>query len=80
MIVIGYKYTTEQDAIGARELIDAYYGIPVTPYDVTQNWIDYQTANLDNPIFWYIVYDDSLEVVLGLPEEFTVTINPFPPM
>jgi hypothetical protein len=80
MEVTGYKYTTEQDAINSREEVDTYYGIPVTPYDVTKNWVDYQIANLDNPIFYYIVYNESLEVVLGVPEEFTVTTNPFPPM
>ena len=51
MEVTGYKYTNEQEAIDAREQCDAYYGIPVTPDDVTQNWVDYNTANLDNPIF-----------------------------
>jgi hypothetical protein len=69
----GYKYTTEQEAIDSRELVDAYYGIPVSPDDVTQNWVDYQTANLDNPIFWYIIFDESLEVVLGTPIEITLT-------
>jgi hypothetical protein len=78
MFINGYKYTNEQDAIDARELVDAYYGIPVLPEDVTQNWVDYQTANLDTPIFYYITFDDSLEVVLGEPITFEVTIpNPF---
>ena len=78
MEVIGYKYTNEQDAIDAREQCDAYYGIPVTPEDITQNWVDYQTANLDNPIFWYITFDDSLRIVLGEPITFEVTVpNPF---
>jgi hypothetical protein len=52
MKVLGYKYTTEQEAINAREACDTYYGIPVAPDDVTQNWVEYQTANLDNPIFY----------------------------
>ena len=78
MEVIGYKYTNEQDAINAREQIDAYYGIPVSPNDVTQNWVEYQTADLDNPIFWYFGFHESLEVVLGEPETFDVTVpNPF---
>jgi hypothetical protein len=78
MIITGYKYTNEQDATDARELCDDYYGIPVSPDDVTQNWTEYQTANLDNPIFWYITFDESLRVVLGEPETFEVTIpNPF---
>jgi hypothetical protein len=78
MEVTGYKYTNEQDAINAREQIDTYYGIPVSPDDVTQNWVDYQTANLDTPMFWYIVYDESLIIVLGKPETFEVTTPPLP--
>ena len=77
MKVIGYKYTNEQDAIDARELCDTYYGIPVSPDDVTQNWTEYETANLDNPIFWYITFDESLKVILGEPQTFDVTVpNP----
>jgi hypothetical protein len=76
MEVLGYKYTNEQDAINARELVDTYYGIPVSPDDVTQNWVDYQIATLDNPIFWYIIFDESLEVVLGEPITFEVTTPP----
>jgi hypothetical protein len=78
MEVIGYKYTTEQDAINAREMCDAYYGIPVSPDDVTQNWCEYQVANLDTPIFWYIKFDESLKVVLGEPITFEVTTPPLP--
>ncbi len=78
MEVTGYKYTNEQDAINAREQVDAYYGIPVSPDDVTQNWVDYNTANLDNPIFYYNTFDESLRVVLGEPSTFEVTVpNPF---
>lgn len=78
MEITGYKYTIEQDAIDARELVDAYYGIPVSPKDVTQNWCDYETANLNNPIFYYIRFDESLQVVLGEPTIFEVTVpNPF---
>jgi hypothetical protein len=78
MEVNGYKYTTEQEAIDARELCDSYYGIPVLPNDVTQNWVEYNTANLDEPIFYYIKFDESLRIVLGEPINFEVTIiNPF---
>ena len=80
MKVTGYKYNTEQDAINAREACDTYYGIPVSPNDVTQNWVDYQEANLNTPIFWYIKYDDSLNVVLGAPIDFDVETPPFPSM
>jgi hypothetical protein len=78
MEIEGYKYTTEQEAINARKQCADYYGLPVAPEDVTQNWVDYQTATLDNPIFWYIIFDESLRVVLGEPITFEVTVpNPF---
>jgi hypothetical protein len=75
----GYKYNTEQEAINARELCDAYYGIPVTPDDTTQNWVNYQFAELNTPQFWYIVFDESLLVVLGTPSTFEIVTQPFPP-
>jgi hypothetical protein len=78
MEITGYKYTNEQDAIDAREQVDTYYGIPVSPDDVTQNWVDYNTANLDTPVFWYIKFDESLTPILGQPTTFDVTVpNPF---
>jgi hypothetical protein len=80
MEVNGYKYNTEQEAIDAREACDTYYGIPVSPDDVTQNWVEYQTASLDTPIFYYITFDESLKVVLGNPTDFEVTTPPFPPI
>jgi hypothetical protein len=80
MEINGYKYNTEQEAINAREACDTYYGIPVAPDDVTQNWVEYQAASLDNPIFYYITFDESLKVVLGNPTDFEVTTPPFPPI
>jgi hypothetical protein len=74
----GYQYNTEQEAINAREACDAYYGIPVAPDDVTQNWVDYQFASLNNPQFWYIVFDESLTPILGTPTQFEVVTPPFP--
>jgi hypothetical protein len=68
----GYKYTTETEATAGRESVDAYYGIPVSPDDVTQNWIDYQFAELNEPQFWYIIFDESLKAILGEPQEFEV--------
>lgn len=76
----GYQYNSEQDAINAREACDAYYGIPVSPDDVTQNWVEYQFAELNTPQFWYIVFDDTLLPVLGQPTQFDVVYPPFPPV
>lgn len=72
MLINGYKYTTEQDATNARETCDSYYGIPVSPDSITQNWVEYQFAELNEPQFWYIVYNYTLEPVLGQPTNFEV--------
>jgi hypothetical protein len=70
--LIGYTYPTEQEAINAVSLCDTYYGIPV-PGGETLHWCFYDVAIYDDPIFWYIEYDESLRVVLGEPIEFQVT-------
>jgi hypothetical protein len=75
MEINGYKYSTEQDAIDARKLCNTYYGIPKSLNDITQNWIDYKIAELNNPIFWYIIYDESLNVILGNPIKFNIIID-----
>jgi hypothetical protein len=73
MTVTGYKFQTEQEAITARQQCDTYYGIPKSPDDVTQHWIDYRFADLNDPQFWYITYDESLSPILGTPTDFEVT-------
>ena len=76
MEITGYKYTNEQEAIDARKQCADYYGLPKTPDDVTQYWVDYETAELDTPIFWYIVFDESIRAILGEPTQFEVTQEP----
>jgi len=68
----GYLYTTETEAQEAVNACNLYYGIPVAPDDVTQNWVMYQFAEFNEPQFWYIIYDESLLPVLGEPSEFEV--------
>ena len=73
MEVNGYKYLIEQEAIDARKACADYYGLPKTPEDETLYWVDYNTAEDDTPVFWYITFDDSIEMVLGTPIIFDVT-------
>lgn len=75
MIVTGYKYDSEQAAIDARKQCANYYGLPKSPEDTTIYWVDYATANLNDPIFWYIQFDESIENILGQPTEFDVIIE-----
>jgi hypothetical protein len=73
MIIKGYKYNTEQEAQIARKQCADYYGLPKSPEDTTIYWVDYSVATLDNPIFYYIIYDESILNILGQPIEFEVT-------
>jgi hypothetical protein len=71
MLINGYKYTNEQKAIDARKQCADYYGLPVAPEDVTQYWVDYQTAD----DFFYIIFDESILPILGEPTEFEINEN-----
>ena len=68
--MLGYTYTTEQEAITARQQAADYKGYPV-PGGETLYWVDYNFSQLDN--FYYITYVDELDAVLGQPIEFEVT-------
>ena len=73
MIIEGYKYNTELEAQVARKQCADYYGLPKSPEATTIYWVDYSEATLDNPIFWYIIYDESILNILGTPIEFEIT-------
>ena len=66
----GYKFTNELDAQAARLACDNHFGYPKEDC-VTQHWVDYQNSELDG--FWYIIFDESIEAVLGAGEEFEIT-------
>lgn len=68
--MIGYKYITEQEAINAVTLCNSHYGYP--KQDTTTNWIDFQYSDLDG--FFYIIFDESVENILGQPIEFEITL------
>lgn len=68
MTTLGYKYQTEQESQQSRKQCADYYGLPKASDDVTQYWVDYQYAELNEPPFWYIIYDESILTILGQPE------------
>lgn len=72
MEVLGYKYTTEEEAIESRQQCADFYGLPIAPDDITIYWTNYEEASLNTPIFWYIYFDESVRQILGEPEEFEV--------
>ena len=68
--MLGYKYTTETEAIAARQTAADYMGLPV-PNGETLYWVNYNYSELDG--FYYIQYVEDLEKALGEPIEFDVT-------
>lgn len=79
MTITGYKYTTEQEAQDAVQACNTYYGIPVSPDATTRTWVEYQTASLNEPVFYYIQWNNTLDVVLGEPSQFDVIFEPIIP-
>lgn len=75
MEILGYKYATEQDAIESRKECADFYGLPKTPQDETIYWVDYNKAELNSPVFWYISFDESIEQILGEPTTFDVILD-----
>lgn len=75
MEVIGYKYIVEQEAIDARKACADYYGLPTAPENVTKYWVNYETAYHDTPVFWYIIFDESIREILGEPTVFDVVFE-----
>ena len=73
MTITGYKYTNEQDAINARKQCADFYGLPKSPEDETIYWVDYIEATENIPIFYYIIFDESIRNILGEPITFEVT-------
>jgi hypothetical protein len=72
--MLGYKYTTETEAIEARQTAADYMGLPV-PNGETLYWVNYNYSQLDG--FYYITYVEGLEAALGEPIEFEVNFPDF---
>lgn len=67
--MLGYQYFIEQEAIDARKECADYYGLPKAPEDETIYWVNYDYSDLG---FWYIVFDESIEAILGTPTNFEI--------
>lgn len=76
MTITGYKYTNEQDAINARKQCADFYGLPKSPEDETIYWVDYIEATENIPVFYYIIFDESIRNILGEPITFEVIDMP----
>jgi hypothetical protein len=71
----GYKFTTEESAQAAIASINLVAGIPKSPEAITQTWTNYNVAELNRPVFYYINHDELVEQALGQPQELTIIID-----
>jgi hypothetical protein len=69
--MLGYKYTTQTEAIAARKAAADYMGLPKNPNDTTIYWVNYNYSDLDG--FYYITYVEGLEAIFGEPSDITIT-------
>ena len=74
-IIKGYKFDTESEAIDGQNQCNVYYGIPAGPDDETTNWVGYYLAEFNDPQFYYIIYDESLDPVLGNFQEIELVTS-----
>ena len=70
--MLGYKYNKEAEAQLARKQCADHYGLPKNAEDMTMYWVNYSEAASNNPVFWYIPFDESILNILGKPTEFDV--------
>lgn len=68
--MLGYKFTTEIEAKNARQEAANFKGLPKENGN-TLYWIDYNYSILDD--FYYIIYINQIEEVLGQPINFEIT-------
>jgi len=67
--MLGYQYFIEQEAINARKECADYYGLPSSPDNETIYWVDYNYSELE---FWFIIFDESIRIILGEPTNFKI--------
>ena len=73
----GYKYTNEADALHAQNICRINEGLP-KPNGTTLQAVDVKEANLNEPIFWYILFCEESKI-LGTPKTFDVVQPEFNP-
>ena len=69
----GYKYITEESANVAVQLCNQYYGIPTPLNPDLTAWCEW--VQIED--FYFISWDESIEVVLGEPIEIMIEQNQF---
>lgn len=69
--MLGYIFTTETEAMMARNQAAIHKGLPNAQGD-TLYWVNYNFSSIEN--VYYIQHVEGLEAVLGEPSEITITL------
>lgn len=76
MVILGYKYLTEGEAIADSNKLNIYYGIPTSEFAETIRVVDlFYGIDDNNELVFYIKYNSLCLPVLGTPYEFTIIEN-----
>lgn len=74
----GYKFEGKEAATTKRELLVTEKELPKRDQYVTLYWQNLKEASLDEPIFYYIDFDESFPKSFGKPQTFFITIKDEP--
>lgn len=70
--MVGYKYTTEQEALNAQETLRLHYLGETKEGAITTQWVSVETGTFEGESFWYIAGDFE---VIGTPITFDIEID-----
>jgi hypothetical protein len=70
--MIGYKYTTEQEALNDQETLRIHYLGEHKEGVITTQWVSVETGTFEGESFWYILGDFE---VIGTPITFDIDVE-----
>jgi len=74
----GDKYEEKEAGTLKRGLLVTEKALPRKEADVTLYWQNFKEASLNEPVFYYMEYDESFPKSFGKPETFLVTFPDAP--
>lgn len=73
-IVKGYFFSSEEEVKSAIEKVNEHYGITNHVDKVTNSWVNYNVTKYNDPRYYYVIWHESLNPVLGEPKEIELIL------
>ena len=73
-IVKGYFFSSEEDVNLAIEKVNKHYNIFNHPDKVTNSWVSCNVTKYNDPRYYYIIWHESLNPILGEPTEIELIL------